>query len=104
MQFISAAPKRLILNRVKNDKSIVIKDAVRVRRSKQLGDKEVFVVVSNDPAPLLKTIYAIIAKIRNRGGLKSDTLDHFIMKDPKLKRFYFLPKNHKGYTMNQVDR
>ena len=54
MQFTSAAPKKHILNRVKNDKSIVIKGAVKVRRSKQLCDEEVFVEVSNEPAPFLK--------------------------------------------------
>ena len=37
---------------------------------KQLGDEVVYEEVSNDAVPLLKTINAIIAKIRKRGDLK----------------------------------
>ena len=59
------------------------------------GDEEVYEDVSNDAAPLLKIISAIIAKIRKRSDLKIDNLDYFIMKDPKFARFYLLPKIHK---------
>ena len=62
---------------------------------KQLGDEEVYEEVSNDTAPLLKTINGVIAKIIKRGDLKRDTLNYFIMKDPKFARFYLLPKIHK---------
>ena len=62
---------------------------------KQLGDEEVYKEVCNDVAPLLKTINAVIAKIRKRGYLKRDSLYYFIMKDPKFARFYLLPKIHK---------
>ena len=93
---------------LKNDKSIVIKSADKglavviwdredyiKETEKQLGDEEVYEEVSNDAAPLLKTINAVLAKIRNWGDLKRDNLDYFIMKDPKFTRFYFLPKIHK---------
>ena len=30
-----------------------------------------------------------------RGGLSKDTLDYFLVKDPKFARFYLLPKIHK---------
>ena len=62
---------------------------------KQLGDEEVYEEVSNDAAPLLKTINGVIGKIRKQDDLKRDTLDYFIMKDPKFARFYLLPKIHK---------
>ena len=72
------------------DREDYIKEA-----EKQLGDEEVYEEVSNDAAPLLKTINGVIAKIRKRGDLKRDTLDYFILKDPKFARFYLLPK--KGF-------
>ena len=89
---------------LKNYKSIVIKSADKVsaavvsdredyikKAEKQLGDEEVYEEVSNNAAPLLKTINAVIAKIRKRGDLKRYNLDYFIMKDPKFARFYLLP-------------
>ena len=45
---------------------------------KQLGDEEVYEKVSNNAAPLLKTINEVIAKIRKRGDLKRDNLDYLI--------------------------
>ena len=36
-----------------------------------------------------------LEKIRLRGDLSSGTLNFFLVKDPKLGRFYFLAKNHK---------
>ena len=100
--------ERKALYDLKNDKSIVIKSpdkgsAVVVwgrkdyikEAEKQLDDEELYEEVSNDAAPLLKTINGVIAKIRKRGDLKRDTLNYFIMKDPKFARFYLLPKIHK---------
>ena len=100
--------ERKALYDLKNDKSIVIKSADKgsavvvwdredyiKEAEKQLDDEEVYEGVSNDAAPLLKTINGVIAKIRKRGDLKRDTLDYFIMKDPKLARFYLLRKIHK---------
>ena len=100
--------ERKALYDLKNDKSIVIKSADKgsavvawdredyiKEAEKQLGHEEVYEEVSNDAAPLLKTINGVIAKIRKRGDLKRDTLDYFIMKDPKFARFYLLSKIHK---------
>ena len=67
----------------------------REEAEKKLGDEEVYEDVSNDAAPLLKTINAVITKIRKRGDLKRDNLHYFIMKDPKFARFYLLAKIHK---------
>ena len=100
--------ERKTLYDLKNDKSIMIKSANKgsavvvwdredyiKEAEKQLGDEEIYEDVSNDAALLLKTINGVIAKIRKRGDLKRDTLDYFIMKDPKFARFYLLPKIHK---------
>ena len=66
-----------------------------IEAEKQLGNEEAYEDVFNDPAPLLKTINAVIAKIRKWGDLKRDNLDYFIMKDPKFARFYLLSKINK---------
>ena len=100
--------ERKALYDLENDKIIVIKSADKgsavvvwdredyiKEAEKQLGDEQVYEEVSNDAAPLLKTINEVIAKIRKRGDLKRDNLDCFIMKDPKFARFYLLPKIHK---------
>ena len=72
------------------DREDYIKEA-----EKQLGDEEVYEEVSNDAAPLLKTIDRVIAKIRKQDDLKRNTLDYFVTRDRKFARFYLLPKNHK---------
>ena len=96
------------LYHLKNDKNIEIKSADKssavvvwdredyiIEAEKKLGDVEFYEEVSNGGAPLLKTINAVIQKIRKRGDLKRDNLDYLIMKDPKFARFYLLPKIHK---------
>ena len=67
-----------------------IKDA-----KEQLGDEEAYEEGSDNAATFLKTINAVIAKTMKRGDLKMNNLDYFIMKDPKFRRFYVLPKIHK---------
>ena len=100
--------ERKALYDIKNDKSIEIKCADKsaavvvrdredyiIEAEKQLGNEEVYEEVSNDAAPLLKIVNAVIAKIRKRGEVKRDNLDYFIVKNPKFARFYILPKIHK---------
>ena len=54
---------------------------------KQLGEEEAYEEVSNEEAvPLMKTMNAVVAKIRKRGDLKRDNLDCFLMKDLKFAR------------------
>ena len=62
---------------------------------KQLGDKDVYEEVQNDSSILINTIMRTLEKIRIRGDLPNDTLNYFLVKDPKFARFYFLPKIHK---------
>ena len=93
---------------LKDDKSIIIKGAdkgaaliVRDREDylkearKQLEDKEVYLEVPNDSSALVRTIIKSLEKIRKRGNLSQDTLDYFLVKDPKFARFCVLPKVHK---------
>ena len=51
--------------------------------------------VPNDPNVLINSIMKALEKIRLRGDLSSDTLNYFLVKDPKFARFYLLPKIHK---------
>ena len=62
---------------------------------KQLGDKEIYEEVSNDPQPIINTIHRAVEKIRKRGDLSADNIKYFMVKDPKFARFYLLPKIHK---------
>ena len=51
--------------------------------------------VPNDPSVLVNTIIKALEKIHLRGDLSSDTLNYFVVEDPKFARFYLLPKIHK---------
>ena len=62
---------------------------------KQLGDKEIYEKVSNDPQLLIDTIHKAVEKVRKRGDLSADNVKCFMVKDPKFSRFYLLPKIHK---------
>ena len=88
---------------LKNDKTIVIKGANKEtavvvwdrddyfdEAEKQLGDKEVYEEVNNDPQPFTSTIHRTVEKIRKRGHLPADNIKQFMVKDPKFARFYLL--------------
>ena len=100
--------ERRTLYDLKNHKNIVIKStdkgsAVAVwdredyikEAEKQLGDKDIYEEVCNDPEPLISTIHKAIEKIRKRGDLNADTIKYFMVEDSKFARFYLLPKIHK---------
>ena len=62
----------------------------------QLSDKDVYREVKGDAeGPLTKVIKSVLRKIRNRGDISDETLDYFLVNNPKLGRFYLLPKIHK---------
>ena len=92
--------ERSALYHLKNDKNIVIKradkDSVVVvldrddyikEADEQLGDKDIYEEVCNDPGPLLSTMQEEIEKIRKRGDLNADTIKYFMVKDLKFARF-----------------
>ena len=62
---------------------------------KQLDDREAYEEVPNDPNILINTIMKALEKMRLHGDLSSDTLNYFLVEDPKFARFYLLPKIHK---------
>ena len=63
----------------------------------QLSDKDVYREVKSDAeVPLMKVIIIVLRKIRNRGDNSDETLDYFLANEPRLGRFYLLPKIHKS--------
>ena len=100
--------ERNALYNLRDDPTIIIKGADKgcavvvwdrddylKEASKQLEDKDVYEEVQNDPSTLINTIMRALEKIRIRGDLSNDTLNYFLVKDPKFARFYLLPKIHK---------
>ena len=60
---------------------------------KQLDDKNVY--KKEVEGSLEKTIKGVLGKVRKRGDISDSTLDYFLVNNPKLGRFYLLPKIHK---------
>ena len=66
------------------------------KATSQLCDEDVYREVKGDvEGPLMKVIKSILGKIRNRGDISHETLDYFLVNNPKLGSFYWLPKIHK---------
>ena len=62
----------------------------------QLGDKEVYKELKGDiEGPLIKIIKNVLRNVRNRKDISDETLDYFLVNNPKVGRFYLLPKIHK---------
>ena len=101
--------ERAALRNLKADRSIVIKEADKgsgvvvwdkedyiLEASNQLGDSNVYLKLDTNPSEhLQKVIDDAISIIRERGDMDEKTLEYFLVNDPKLGRFYLLPKIHK---------
>ena len=99
------------LENLKNDKSIIIKSADKgssvvvwdredylKEAEDQLSDDSVYEEVVGDPSPNLALLITdALAKIKDLGVLDQDTLNFLEPDDPKLGRFYLLPKIHKRF-------
>ena len=62
---------------------------------KQLEDKDVYEEVPNDSSILINIIMRALEKIRIRGDFPNDTLNYFLVKDPRFAPFYHSSKIHK---------
>ena len=103
--------EKLALENLKNDKSIIIKSADKgssvvvwdredyfKEAEDQLSDDSVYEEVVGDPSPNLALLITdALAKIKDLGVLDQDTLNFLEPDDPKLGRFYLLPKIHKRF-------
>ena len=101
--------ERTAIDTLRNDTSIIIKEADKgsgiviwdredylKEAGNQLGDSRVYESLGGDVvSPLIKTIKDCLAKIKIRGDICKETLDYFLVKNPKVGRFYLLPKIHK---------
>ena len=101
--------ERKALHSLRDDTSIVIKEADKgsavvvwdredylAEAEKQLDDKNVYKKVTKEvEGSLEKTIKGVLGKVRKRGDISDSTLDYFLVNNPKLGRFYLLPKIHK---------
>ena len=101
--------EREALYSLKDDPNIIIKDADRnsvvvdwgredylKEAYKELDDKEMYEQVPDNLSVLANTLIKALEKLRLQGDLLKDTLDYFLVKNPKFARFYLLPKIHKG--------
>ena len=102
---------------LKNDQSIVIKEADRgstmviwdkkdclMKAEKQVSCKETFEEVSSDLSLLIKTFHDTLQKIRRRGSISSNILDYFNVENFKFGRLYLLPKIYKRMYNIQEDQ
>ena len=97
------------LNGLKSDRTIVIKEADKgsgvvvwdredyIREAEdQLGDPDVYLPLDSDPSDILhNVINQAMGSIRQRGDVDDKTLEYLMVNNPKLGRFYMLPKIHK---------
>ena len=101
--------ERAALSNLKADPLVVIKEADKgswvvvwdkedyiLEACNHLGDANVYLKLDGDPSESLqKLINDTISIIRERGDIDEKTLEFFLVNNPKLGRFYLLPKIHK---------
>ena len=92
-----------------DDPSIIIKEADKGsteviwdrqdylrEANRQLNDKDVYREVKSDAEDhLMKVIKSVLRKVKNRRDISDETLDYFLVNNPRLGPFYILPKIHK---------
>ena len=96
------------MNSLRDDPSIIIKSADKgsavvvwgrddylKEADKQLGDKDVYEKVDANISPLIKTIQDHLLKVQINGDLNKQIQSYFINDNPRIGRFYLLPKIHK---------
>ena len=101
--------ERQAIYSLRDDTSIIIKEADKgsgivvwdredylAEARTQLKDKDVYQELKgNIVGPLEKIIKSVLRKVRNRKDISDETLDYFLVNNPKLGRFYLLPKIYK---------
>ena len=101
--------ERHALYSLRDDTSVIIKEADKgsgivvwdredylAEARTQLKHKDVYQELKgNIVGPLEKIIKSVLRKVRDRKDISDETLDYFLVNNPKLGRFYLLPKIHK---------
>ena len=102
-------PEQEALRNLKEDDSIIIKQADKgsgvvvwdrddylKEADNHLLNETAYRECGTDPtSKLLETITACLSNIRERGDIDEQTLDYFMVNNPRMGRFYLLPKIHK---------
>ena len=100
--------ERLALETLRNDTTLVIKEADKgsavvvwdrddyVREAgSQLEDTEVYEETSFDSDILSEIILKTLGKMKEKEEITDKNIDYFMINNPRLARFYLLPKIHK---------
>ena len=101
--------ERVALNNPKSDRTIIIKEADKgsgvvvwdredyiSEAENQLRDPGTYQKLDNDPSALVQRVLNdAIGNIEERRDIDGKTLEYFMVSNPKLGRFYLLPKIHK---------
>ena len=110
--------EKVALNNLRSDHTIIIKEADKgsgvvvwdredyiLEAKNQLMDPGVYQKLDNDPSTLVqRVINDVISNIEERGDIDEKTLEYFMVNNPKLGRFYLLPKIPKDSVVSQGDR
>ena len=109
--------ERQAIYSLRDDTSIIIKEADKgsgivvwdredylAEARTQLKDKYLYQELKgNIVGPLEKIIKSVLRKVRNRKDISDETLDYFLVNNPKFARFYF-QRYTKGSVMYHVDQ
>ena len=101
--------ERDVVYSLKNDNSMIIKEADKgsavvvwdredyLKEAKnQLNDENLYKeLTGNVEGPLEKIIKTVLKKVKDRRDISDNTVDYFLVNNPKLGKFYLLPKIHK---------
>ena len=88
----------MLINEADKESAVVAwdRDDYLTESKNQLNDKNVYKeLTGNAEGPLEKVIKTVLKKIRDRRDISDNTLDYFLLNNPKLGRFYLLPEIHK---------
>ena len=109
--------ERKALYDLKNDRNIIIKGADKgsavvvwdredyiKEAEKQLGVSDVYEEVPDDAEPLISTIHTTLEKIRKRGDLKKENIQHFEVRILSLQGFICCLKYINDYMMYLADQ
>ena len=90
--------ERLALNLLRDDTSIIIKEADKgsgvvvwdrkdylKEAEKQVGDKKTYEEFSSDPvSPCISIVKGCLSRVKNRGDIPNETLEYFFINKRKL--------------------
>ena len=100
--------ERAALLKLRDDSSLVIKEADKgsavvvwdredyiKEANSQLNDSEVYEETSFDAQFLSDVIFRTLNKMKSKEEITDKNIEYFMVKNPRLARFYLLPKIHK---------